>query len=95
MWRNFTSHDNCFYKVSGGSPNTAVWTCQGSVQKFPGADADWRRQDVRALLCSGVAGISVGGALAAGAGGPWVWTGIGVGWALCVWQQKLEAMADN
>ena len=95
MWRNFTSHDNCFYKVSPGSPNTAVWTCKGSVQRFPGADADWQRRDVRALLCSGVAGISVGGALAAGAGGPWVWTGIGVGWALCVWQQKLEAMADN
>jgi hypothetical protein len=95
MWRNFTSHDNCFYKVSHGSPNTAVWTCRGSVQKFPGAAADWRRRDVRALLCSGVAGISVGGALAAGAGGPWIWAGIGVGWSLCVWQQRLEAMADN
>jgi hypothetical protein len=95
MWRNFTSHDNCFYKVSRGSPSTAVWTCRGSVRRFPGADADWKRRDVRALLCSGVAGISVGGALAAGAGGPWVWAGIGVGWALCVWQQRLEAMADN
>ena len=95
MWRNFTRHDNCFYRVSGGSPNTAVWTCKGSVSKFPRTDADWRRRDVRALQCSGVAGNSIGGALAAGAGGPWVWEGIGTGWALCVWQQKLEAMADN
>jgi hypothetical protein len=92
MWRNFTSHDNCFYRVSSGSPNTAVWSCKGPGPRIP--PFDLTRRDVRGGICGGLAGIGVGGALASGVGGPWVWLGIGAGFAACMWQDKLEAMAD-
>ena len=37
----------------------------------------------------------IGGAIAAGATGPWTWIGIGAGWAACMWQDALEDAADN
>jgi len=98
MWRNFTSHDNCYFKVSGSSPSTSAWTCDGPVRAFPD-NANWTRDDVKAVFCGGLAGVGVGGAIATGAssgpGAPWVWVGIGAGWAACQWQSKLEDMAGN
>ncbi|NUS57071.1 MAG: hypothetical protein HOV66_19775 [Streptomycetaceae bacterium] len=99
MWRNFTSHDHCFFEVSPSPPNSATWTCQpGHYQRWVD-NADWRPADVRALICGGIAGISVGGALSSGASAgpaaPWIWGGIGAGWAACQWGPVLESLAGN
>lgn len=99
MWANFTSHDSCAFVVSSGSPNTATWSCQPGHYQAWVDDADWHPSDVRALICGGIAGIGIGGALAGGAtsgpAAPWIWAGIGAGWAACQWQSTLEKMAGN
>jgi hypothetical protein len=94
LWRNFTDHDNCYFKVLPGSPSLASWTCDGTYRDWPD-DADWTGDDIDAVICSGVAGIGVGGALAAGLSGPWTWAGIGAGWAACMWQDNLKDYADS
>jgi hypothetical protein len=94
LWRNFTAHDSCYYRVNPGPPNTATWSCDGGYRSFPD-DADWTGDDVDGAICSGLAGITVAGALAAGAGGPWLWAGLGAGWAACVWQDNLHDYANS
>jgi hypothetical protein len=95
MWDNFTSHDNCFYQVLPGSPSLASWTCDGTPQVRPNDNADWTDDDVDAILCGGLAGIGVGGALASGLTGPWTWLGIGAGAAVCMWQDNWERAVEN
>ena len=92
LWRNFTRNDTCSYtwKPSAGPGTWAVWTC-GVQQPIP--RADFTPREVRGYICGGITGIGIGGALAASVAGPWVWAGLGAGWAACMWQDQLERAA--
>lgn len=97
MWAEFRRDDNCVYKKSGtGSgtwPPQARWSCQWGTAVIP--DLDLNSGDVRGLICSGGAGVAVGVTLAASAGGPPAWIGIGTGWLTCMFQKVAEDAADN
>jgi hypothetical protein len=92
LWHNFTRNDTCAYtwKPYSGTGTWAVWTC-GAQTPIP--RADFTPREVRGYICGGITGIGLGGALAAGAAGPWVWAGLGAGWAACMWQDQLERAA--
>lgn len=94
MWQKFKKQDTCFFKVSSGPPNTATWTCTGAYRPFPD-DADWSREDVDAVICGGMLGIGVGGALATSTTGPWTWVGLGAGWVVCQWQDNWQRAAED
>lgn len=96
-WKNFTKNDGC---VSAWSPSGTTtpdyWTCSKS---YTPSDHDWTGRDVEVTFCSGLAAIGARTAIATGAasgpGAGWIWTGIGAGWAVCMWQDRLKRAADN
>lgn len=91
LWHNFTNHDDCIMRANGaGAYAGRPMTCQ--------AANDWilhhnsgeiTRTEIRGVICGGLAGIGIGGAIATGAasgpGAPWVWAGIGAAALACMW----------
>ena len=94
MWKNFTSHDNCVYRATKGAPDTAYWTC-GS-KNAPKARTEWTSDEVRGVICGGMAGIEYATSFSAGTPpGAMVYVGIGSAYLVCMWAASLENSARH
>lgn len=97
MWRNFTSHDNCVWawKPYGGSGSgqRRTYSCEYPNPGWTTAK-HVSHGEVVPMICAGVAGIGLGGAIAAGAttgpAAPWTYAGIGTAFVLCMWMDNIE-----
>lgn len=97
VWQKFITDDGCVLQRYGAATSNATYKC--STDRTPWKlGVDVKPWEVRLLMCGGLAGVSVGGALAGsaftGPAAPWVAGAIIGGFAVCQWGGYLERQAN-